>query len=89
MKRDLLRYPIILWSCLFSVMGLPLCADNHDVFGEQARAIVSAGNHYYDRSYRAGIKQMADSLESVLKQQSRDGQLNEMDSLEFTADLLK
>ena len=89
MKRDLLRYPIILWACLFSVMGLPLCADNHDVFGEQARAIVSAGNHYYDRSYRAGIKQMADSLESVLKQQSRDGQLNEMDSLEFTADLLK
>ena len=49
------------------------------------RALVSEGNRCYDRSYRAGIKAAADSLEAAIAFE----RLSLTDSLEFTADLLK
>lgn len=64
-----------------------LC-DNDD-FKRIAWRIISEGNRQYDRSFRNGIKQYADSLETLLRQRSAAHKLMAEDSLEFTADLLK
>ena len=89
MRRQVLFIRVLLLMVLANVVYLPVLAEDQAAFAEHVRAIVSAGNHHYDRSYRTGIKLMADSLEAVLQRQSRIGQLDKMDSLEFTADLLK
>lgn len=89
MNKQISQYSKIILLCLVTVVTNQLLGANDYAFREIARDIVSAGNRYYDRSYRTGIKLMADSLEFVLARQSRSGQLSEMDSLEFTADLKK
>lgn len=89
MKSLLLLIKSMLLLGLFQTAALPVLADNLESFYDRARAVVSSGNRHYDRSYRAGIKLMADSLKSLLESQSLAGRLSEMDSLEFTADWLK
>lgn len=56
---------------------------------DMLRKVVTQGNLQYERSNRRGIAMMADSLEQLLRQRHEAGKLQRMDSLEFTADLLK
>lgn len=74
---------------LLSVHAQDAATCTDEDFREWAREIVSKGNRQYDRSYRAGIKQYADSLQSMLEHRQGAGKLMRGDSLEFTADLLK
>lgn len=70
-----------------SAQDVRTCSD--DDFRRFAWHLVSEGNRQYDRSFRTGIQLYADSLELVLKTRHDAGVLQEGDSLEFTADLLK
>ena len=73
-----------------SLIAAPASAAEGDAsFRTRMRAVVSEGNRQYDRSSRAGIKAMADSLVSSLRARSLEGRLSRNDSLEFTADYLK
>lgn len=54
-----------------------------------ANSIVSEGNRQYDRSNRDGIRLMTDSLERLLQRWKDEGCLSYIDSLTYTADLLK
>lgn len=73
-----------------SLIAAPSSAAEGDAsFRTRMRALVSEGNRQYDRSSRAGIKAMADSLGSSLRARSLEGRLSRNDSLEFTADYLK
>ena len=74
---------------LLSVHAQDAATCTDEDFRDWAREIVSKGNRQYDRSYRAGIKQYADSLQSMLEHRQGVGRLMRGDSLEFTADLLK
>lgn len=70
-----------------SAQDVRTCSD--DDFRRFAWRLVSEGNRQYDRSFRTGIQLYADSLELVLKARQDAGTLHVVDSLEFTADLLK
>ena len=86
--RRLLLLTYILTCCNITFgQNLVTCSDGE--FRQQIWQIVSEGNHQYECSYRHGINQMADKLEYALHMRSAAGLLNQEDSLEFTADLLK
>lgn len=77
--------------CIILLLSIPSvsAAETDDAFRSRMSSYVSEGNRQYDRSNRAGIMAMADSLEAGLAQRSSDGALRVQDSLEFTADRLK
>lgn len=87
MKKLLFFIVSLMSLCSTFAQDVLACPDNE--FREIVRGIISKGNQQYDRSYRTGIKQYADSLAMILEQRSNVGKLAIGDSLEFTADLLK
>ena len=74
----------------FALSSFVLQAQESDTaFRASMRRLVSEGNRQSDRSNRAGIKAVADSIASRLEARSQAGLLQRNDSLEFTADWYK
>ena len=85
----MIRLPMTCAAVL--LMLTSVSADDVVAWRQRMRALVTAGNLQYDRSYRRGILLYADSIKAELSNypEGADPEVYLADSLEFTADYLK
>ncbi len=86
-KALLLLLCLAAFTCVHAQDVVASC--DNETFRHIMDDLVSKGNLCYETSDRFGIKRMMDSISTCLRQRSRNGKLDKMDSLEYTADWYK